>query len=108
MLATNASRKIPAVRFFEVSKRFVAKSLPLTEQPDEIPVLCLGLYGEGEDFFTLKGVLENLFAAFGVQADYAVAAEPYLHPGARLLPAPATLFWPPSARCIPTWPPNMG
>ena len=81
VLATNASRKIPAVRFFEVSKRFVAKSLPLTEQPDEIPVLCLGLYGEGEDFFTLKGVLENLFAAFGVQADYAVAAEPYLHPG---------------------------
>ena len=45
VLATNASRKIPAVRFFEVSKRFVAKSLPLTEQPDEIPVLCLGLYG---------------------------------------------------------------
>ena len=44
-------------------------------------MLCLGLYGEGEDFFTLKGVLENLFAAFGVQADYAVAAEPYLHPG---------------------------
>ena len=81
VLATNASRKIPAVRFFEVSKRFVAKSLPLTEQPDEIPVLCLGLYGEGEDIFTLKGVLENLFAAFGVQADYAVAAEPYLHPG---------------------------
>lgn len=81
VLATNYSRKIPAVRFFEVSKRFVAKSLPLTEQPDEIPVLCLGLYGEQEDFFTLKGILENLFAAFGVRADYAASAEPYFHPG---------------------------
>jgi len=48
---------------------------------NEAKVLSMGAYGEDMDFFTLKGVLENLFAAFGVQADYAVAAEPYLHPG---------------------------
>lgn len=81
VLSTNYSRKIPHVRFFEAGKRFEAKSLPLTEQPDEVPVLCLGMYGEDEDFFTLKGVLEALFDAFGVKAAFAASAEPYFHPG---------------------------
>ena len=81
VLATNYSRKIPAVRFFEAGKRFVPKQLPMTEQPEEIPALCLGLYGEGEDFFTLKGLVEDLLRAFRVPAEYAVSAEPYLHPG---------------------------
>ncbi len=81
VLQTNFSRKIPAVRFFETGKRFVPDSLPLTAQPAEIPTLSLGLYGAGEDFFTLKGILEGLFDSFGVTADYAAASEPYLHPG---------------------------
>ena len=81
VLATNYSRKIPAVRFFELGKRFIADSLPLDKQPAELPVLCIGLYGEGEDFFTLKGLVEETFAAFGVTPEYERAAEPYLHPG---------------------------
>ncbi len=81
VLATNYSRKNSAVRFFEVGKRFIPHALPLTEQPDEVPVLCLGAYGAEEDYFTLKGVVEALLAAFGAQASFARAAEPYLHPG---------------------------
>lgn len=81
VLQTNYSRKIPAVRFFEASKRFVPQALPLTEQPLEIPTLSLGIYGANEDFFTLKGILESLFDSFGVAADYAASDEPYLHPG---------------------------
>ncbi len=81
VLQTNFSRKIPAVRFFEASKRFVPTSLPLTAQPAEIPTLSLGLYGAGEDFFSLKGILEGLFDTFGVTVEYAAASEPYLHPG---------------------------
>ncbi len=81
VLATNYSRKIPAVRFFEAGKLFLPKALPLTEQPGEAPALSLGLYGEGEDFFTLKGIIENLLEDFGAKADVLPAAEPYLHPG---------------------------
>ena len=81
VLATNFNRKIQAARFFEVSKRFVPRSLPMTEQPDEVPVLCIGLYGKDEDFFTLKGVVESLLAAFGITASYTASSEPYLHPG---------------------------
>lgn len=81
VLGTNYNRKIPAVRFFELSKCFRPKALPVTEQPDEVPALAVGLYGKDEDFYTLKGVLESLFAAFGVKAAYAPSQEPFLHPG---------------------------
>ena len=81
VLSTNKNRKNPGARLFEVGKLFEAKSLPLTEQPDEVPALCIGLYGPGEDFFTLKGIVEALLARFGADASFIRSAEPYLHPG---------------------------
>ena len=81
VLSTNYSRKMQAVRLFEVSKRFIPKALPLTEQPCEIPTLALGMYGSDEDFFTLKGVIESLMDAFGATVSYSASTEPYLHPG---------------------------
>ncbi|MBE6763076.1 MAG: phenylalanine--tRNA ligase subunit beta [Ruminococcaceae bacterium] len=81
VMATNYNRKASAVRLFEVSKLFVPKALPLTEQPLELPALSIGLYGEGESFFTLKGLLEQLFAAFELTVSYTRSDEPYLHPG---------------------------
>ena len=81
VLSTNYNRKAQAVRLFEVSKLFVPKALPLTEQPLEIPALALGMYGSDEDFFSLKGIVESVLDAFGAKADYAASCEPYLHPG---------------------------
>ena len=81
VLALNDSRKIPAVRMFECSKLFLPKSLPLTEQPDEVPALCIGLYGPDEDFFTLKGIVEAILGRFAVEGEFVPSEEPYLHPG---------------------------
>ncbi len=81
VLSTNFNRKVPAARLFEASKCFRATSLPPTEQPEEAPVLCIGMYGKEEDFFTLKGVVESLLATAGVRVTYQASAEPYLHPG---------------------------
>ncbi len=80
-LSTNYNRKIDAVRMFELSKIFKAKSFPLTEQPDEIPMLCLGVYGEDEDFFTIKGIIEELYESLGMDIKFAVSSEVYYHPG---------------------------
>ncbi len=81
-LATNLSRGNANAAFFEIGKRFLPKSLPLTELPEERPVLCLGLYGENATFYTLKGMVEALFKAFGIQdAAWQRAQAPYLHPG---------------------------
>ncbi len=81
VLATNISRKNPDSRYFEISRLYKAKSLPLTEQPEERPALCLGLYGKLENFFTLKGVVEDVMAHFGASVTYEKSAEPYYHPG---------------------------
>ena len=81
VLATNINKKIADGRFFEISKRFVPKALPLTEQPDELPTLSLGIYGKDEDFFTLKGMIEAICKLMGAHTQYERSAEPYLHPG---------------------------
>ena len=81
VLATNINRKIEEGRFFEISKRFVPKSLPLTEQPDELPTMSIGIYGKDEDFFTLKGIIEEIMKIFGAHTQYKRSAEAYLHPG---------------------------
>ena len=81
VISTNMNRKNSAARFFEISKRFVPKSLPMTEQPDELKTLSLGLYGENEDFYTLKGVVEQVMELCGAEVRFEKADEPYLHPG---------------------------
>ena len=81
VMATNINRKIQQGRFFEESKRFIPKSLPVTEQPQELPTLCIGVYGKDEDFFTLKGIVEEIMSLFGAHTQYKRSAETYLHPG---------------------------
>ncbi len=81
VLSTNYNRKIPSARLFEISKRFVPKALPLCEQPEELPTMSIGLYGENEDFFTLKGIIEMIMAEMGADVTYERSAEPFLHPG---------------------------
>ena len=67
-------------RLFEVAKKFVAKDLPLTEYPDERDTLCVGIFGETEDFFSLKGIAETVADTLFVKFDYVAATKPFLHP----------------------------
>ncbi len=85
VMSTNINRKNESARFFEISKRFVPASLPVTEQPAEIPTMSLGFYGKDEDFFTIKGAVEEIFALFGAHTEIERSNEPYLHPGRQAL-----------------------
>ncbi len=85
VLATNINKKITDGRFFEISKRFVPKALPLTEQPLEIPTMSIGIYGKDEDFFTLKGIIEAICKLLGGHTQYERSTEAYLHPGIQAL-----------------------
>ena len=85
VLSTNINRKIEDGRFFEISKRFVPKSLPIDCQPDELPQMSIGIYGKDEDFFTLKGIIEEVMKLFGAHTQYERSSEPYLHPGRQAL-----------------------
>ncbi len=68
-------------RFFEVANVFRPKALPLTEYPEEHKMLSIGAFGDGEDFFTVKGALEALDEVFGLHLTYAKGEKPFLHPG---------------------------
>ena len=85
VLATNINKKITEGRFFEISKRFIPKQLPLTEQPEELPTMSIGIYGKDEDFFTLKGMIEAICKLMGAHTQYERSSEPYLHPGRQAL-----------------------
>ena len=82
-LATNYNRRNKNVRLYELGNIYVPKALPLTELPTERMVMTLGMYGEG-DFFTLKGVVEELADKLGFleAIDFEpVSSYPFLHPG---------------------------
>ncbi|MBQ7288686.1 MAG: phenylalanine--tRNA ligase subunit beta [Clostridia bacterium] len=81
VLATNLNRKNPNVRLFEISKHFVSKEIPAVKQPQEVPAMVIGAYGEKEDFFSLKGMVETVLRIFGIEQNCIRAEEPYYHPG---------------------------
>ncbi len=82
-LSTNYNRRNKDVKLYELGNIYLPKALPLTELPDERMQLTLGFYGEG-DFFTLKGVIEEIFDKLGMDKKISYdpeAGKPFLHPG---------------------------
>ena len=82
-LATNYNRRNKNVKLYELGNIYLPKALPLTELPDERMQMTLGFYGEG-DFFTLKGVIEEIFDKLGMTDRITYdpqAGKPFLHPG---------------------------
>lgn len=78
----NLKRGNNAGRLFELSNIYIPKQLPVSELPEERLHLGMVAFGKGEDFFSLKGAVEELGAAFGMTFTYERAADlPWLHPG---------------------------
>jgi len=80
-LSTNFSRGNAEVKLFELSNAF-RKTEPRA-LPEEIPVLMLGMYGEGVDFYQLRDVVVCLLQRFGIAASVEPGGESWLHPGRR-------------------------
>lgn len=82
-LSTNFGRRNKDVRLYEMGNIYLPKQVPLTELPEERMQLAFGMYGDG-DFFTMKGVVEELLSQLGLRnkAEYDPTADlPFLHPG---------------------------
>ncbi|MCR5742739.1 MAG: phenylalanine--tRNA ligase subunit beta [Lachnospiraceae bacterium] len=67
-------------RVFELGNKFIPKSLPLTEYPDEKPTLAMVAWGSGENFYTLKGMVDTVADTFGLTFEYVPTTKPFLHP----------------------------
>ena len=81
ILSRNYAYHNKTVKLYEMSKIY----LPVEGEvlPKEPKVFMLGAYGEGRDFFTLKGEVEAILAAINAKAPSyeAVCDNPSYHPG---------------------------
>ena len=68
ILAGNYNKKNSNVKLFDLSRSY--KNMKNEVQQGEVPlqenILTIGMYGEDVDFYTLKGLLENILEAVGV------------------------------------------
>ena len=80
VLARNANFNNENVRLFEMGSIYLPDE-DATKLPYEGKMLTLGMYGDA-DFYTVKGVIENLLALAAVKAEWtAVCDNPSYHPG---------------------------
>lgn len=77
----NYKRGNKAARFFEIGNTYLPKQIPMTELPEEKAKLSVGFYGANENYYTLKGVIDDIFDIFGIEIEYRRADEAFLHPG---------------------------
>lgn len=81
ILSKNYNNRNGAVSLYEIDNEYIPVEGELL--PDEVPNLVLGMYGDDKDFFTLKGVVENLLDTLAIR-EYDVDAksdDPTFHPG---------------------------
>ena len=81
ILSKNYNNRNGAVSLYESGNEYIPVEGELL--PDEVPNLVLGMYGDDKDFFTLKGVVENLLDTLAIR-EYDVDAksdDPTFHPG---------------------------
>lgn len=80
-LSRNYNNRNLTAYLFENGKVYIPNGE--NELPNENRTLSVGIYGDGADFFTLKGKVEAIFACAGIK-DYdveAVTDNPTYHPG---------------------------
>ncbi len=68
ILATNANKKNQNVKLFDLSRSYkdVKQEVQKGEVPLQEEILTIGMYGEDVDFYTLKGIVENILEAISV------------------------------------------
>jgi len=79
-LVNNLNRGVNDVRLFEIARTYHPN--PGTELPNEIDRLCLGISAKDEDFYSVKGRLEQLLSILRIgNVTFAAEGPVYLHPG---------------------------
>ncbi len=68
ILATNANKKNQNVKLFDISRNYrnLNNEVEKGEVPEQENILTLGMYGDDVDFYTLKGLIENVLEAVSV------------------------------------------
>lgn len=82
VVVDNLKKGNNAGRLFELANVYAPQEQPLKTLPLETLHLGFAAFGDEETFFTVKGAVEALGAAFGLELDYVRAEDvSWLHPG---------------------------
>lgn len=81
ILSHNMKRGNDGARIYELANAFVPNEIPVATLPEEKQKFAFGVYGDDEDFFTAKGVLDAAAEEFGTEFTYKKEAYSFLHPG---------------------------
>ena len=78
----NLTRKNFDGRLFELAKVYCPDELPLEKLPTEKQVLSFVTFGEKENFFTVKGVVEGILEnyCYGAEIEYRPSKAKCMHP----------------------------
>jgi len=68
ILATNANKKNQNVKLFDISRNYknIKNEVENGEVPLQEDILTIGMYGDDIDFYTLKGLIENVLEIISV------------------------------------------
>lgn len=80
-IAYNIKRNNHNFKTMEAGRVYLAKELPLKEQPIEKNMFAFASVCSSDDFFTFKGLIEILLKEFNVKYTLEYSTRPYLHPG---------------------------
>lgn len=80
-LAFNMNHGTPAASLYEAAAVFDHHSPTAEGLPLETQTLCLGSYGEGADFYAVRGAVEAILHARGIRCEVEAGGEAYHHPG---------------------------
>lgn len=79
-VAFNLKRKNSELRLFEIAKIYLPAEGEVL--PDEVPMMLLALSNKEDDFFSAKGMMENIVLRLcGKELECKKAYLPYMHPG---------------------------
>lgn len=89
VLGRNYARSLDSVKAFEIGTVFEKNEFEPNGLPVESDSMCVGIYGDGNDFFMLKGIICELMLKMGIEDLWfeAESQHPSYHPGrcARIL-----------------------
>ncbi len=81
LIAGNIARGNKSAKLYEIGKVYLPHELPLSELPDEKPVLMLAEFGPDKTFYTIKSALQSVLDKLNITAEFAPEVYPWLHPG---------------------------
>ncbi|MCR5420035.1 MAG: phenylalanine--tRNA ligase subunit beta [Lachnospiraceae bacterium] len=76
----NQKKGILSGRIFEVGNIFIPGELPLQNYPKELETVCIGCFGEDEDFYSVKGLTEVIADTLNIKFEYEAFENTFLHP----------------------------